>query len=102
MACGLKSRGKKDLRVLKTLRSYRWPSKVKRIDLACRHGAGARCDSLGWPNRDAGRPGAKAKWFEQELGFMRKGLPVPARQIVFDKSAAMESEVPQYGSEYSK
>jgi RHS repeat-associated protein len=44
--------------------------------------------------------GAKAKWFEQALGFTRKNLPDLARQVVFDKSVAIESEVTQYGTKY--
>ncbi|POX90226.1 hypothetical protein C3469_03090 [Mycobacterium kansasii] len=46
--------------------------------------------------------GAKAKWFEQALGFTRQNESDLARQIVFDDSKAVETGVTQYGTKYNQ
>lgn len=46
--------------------------------------------------------GSKAKWFEQALGYTKDNLDSLAKQIVFDPSKAVMTEVTQYGTMYNQ
>ena len=46
--------------------------------------------------------GAKAKWFEQALGYTRANITGLARQINFDSASAIPTELTQYGQKYQQ
>ena len=46
--------------------------------------------------------GAKAKWFEQALGFTQSNSSALAKQIVFDASKAVQTGVTQYGTKFNQ
>jgi hypothetical protein len=46
--------------------------------------------------------GHKAKWFKEALGYTRENMYELARQIVFDESVAIQTEVTAYGTKYNQ
>ncbi|MBB5371695.1 MULTISPECIES: DUF6883 domain-containing protein [unclassified Janthinobacterium] len=46
--------------------------------------------------------GAKAKWFEQALGFNKSNMDGLSKQIVFDPRSAIETGVTQYGTKFNQ
>ncbi len=46
--------------------------------------------------------GPKAKWFELALGFTKENWEQLAKQIVFDESVAVQTEVTQYGPKFEQ
>ena len=53
-------------------------------------------------NPDHAVGGAKAKWFEQALGFTRKNMPDLAKQISFNSRKATVTGVNEYGTKYNQ
>jgi hypothetical protein len=52
------------------------------------------------PDHEVGA--AKAKWFEQALGFTRENASDLAKQIVFDPNRAVETGVTQFGTKFNE
>jgi uncharacterized Zn-binding protein involved in type VI secretion len=46
--------------------------------------------------------GSKAKWFKEALGFTRDNAGDLAKQIVFDESKAVQTQVTQYGTKFNQ
>jgi len=46
--------------------------------------------------------GAKAKWFEQALGFNKSNIDSLAKQIVFDARTATQTGITQYGTKFNQ
>jgi hypothetical protein len=46
--------------------------------------------------------GPKANWFKQALGFTRENAADLAKQLVFDTSQAVQTEVTQYGTKFNQ
>ncbi len=46
--------------------------------------------------------GAKAKWFEQALGFNKSNMDGLSKQIIFDPRSAIETGATQYGTKFNQ
>ncbi len=46
--------------------------------------------------------GPKARWFEQALGFGRENTEDLAKQLVFDKSQAVQKAITQHGTVFNQ
>jgi filamentous hemagglutinin len=46
--------------------------------------------------------GPKAEWFKRSLGFTRENAADLAKQLVFDESQAVKTEVTQYGTKFNQ
>jgi RHS repeat-associated protein len=46
--------------------------------------------------------GSKAKWFKSALGFTQENMDDLAKQIKFDKSKAIKTELTEYGQKYNQ
>lgn len=46
--------------------------------------------------------GTKARWFQQALGFTKDNLDALAKQIVFNPTKAVTTEVNQWGQKFTQ
>ena len=53
-------------------------------------------------NADHATGGSKARWFEQALGFTRDNYKELTKQLVFDATKAIQTEVTQYGTKFNQ